>query len=229
MKIDILPTYPLFISLPYLLQMKFNSDFKKALSQLPDKEKDKLILRLLRKDLDLANKLHFELMEDSTVEERREETLHEVLRRVKVSADAYYSPGYLLLDLRDNSGIINEHVRITKDKLGEVILQCAMIRQALELCHEKMAMAELGKIYTLGIYLISRVFKIMMLIQKLHPDYYIQFQEDLKSIGENFGKVPNLMKMAINNGLDINWLLNFEIPEDIADIHKDLRKRGYLR
>lgn len=42
-------------------------DFKKALQELPEKEKDKLILRLLRRDLDLAEKLYFELVDTDTI------------------------------------------------------------------------------------------------------------------------------------------------------------------
>lgn len=42
--------------------MKFDPEFKKALSQLPSGEKDKLILRLLKHDLTLANRLAFELL-----------------------------------------------------------------------------------------------------------------------------------------------------------------------
>jgi hypothetical protein len=42
-------------------------DFKIALQELPEKEKDKLILRLLRRDLDLAEKLYFELVDTDTI------------------------------------------------------------------------------------------------------------------------------------------------------------------
>ena len=41
-------------------------EFKKALQELPEKEKDKLILRLLRRDMDLAGKLFFELVDGNT-------------------------------------------------------------------------------------------------------------------------------------------------------------------
>ena len=40
--------------------MTFDKDFKEAISHLPSSEKDKLILRLLKKDLVLANRLYFE-------------------------------------------------------------------------------------------------------------------------------------------------------------------------
>jgi hypothetical protein len=38
-----------------------------------------------------------------------------------------------------------------------------------------------------------------------------------------------LMKLAINNGLDVNWLTLFTIPPDLNDIYKDIRDSGFLR
>jgi hypothetical protein len=43
------------------------------------------------------------------------------------------------------------------------------------------------------------------------------------------GENPNLMHTAMYNGLDVNWLIDLQIPETISEIYKDLRSRGYLR
>jgi hypothetical protein len=37
------------------------------------------------------------------------------------------------------------------------------------------------------------------------------------------------MDTSIFHGFDVNWLMMEEIPEDIEEIKKDLRKRGYLK
>lgn len=55
-----------------------------------------------------------------------------------------------------------------------------------------------------------------MLIQKQHEDLHLEFKEDMEAIGEYMGKNPNLMKAAIYNGLDVNWLIQYEIPENIV-------------
>lgn len=47
--------------------MKFPEELKEGISQLPSKEKEKLIFRLLKHDLDLANRLLFELVSTDTV------------------------------------------------------------------------------------------------------------------------------------------------------------------
>jgi len=57
----------------------------------------------------------------------------------------------------------------------------------------------------------------------------LEFKEDIEAIGKYIGENHILMKTAINNGLDVNWLIRFNIPENIADIHKELRKKGFLK
>ena len=46
-------------------------ELKEAITHLSSTEKDKLIFRLLKKDLALANRLLFELVSSETVEEKR--------------------------------------------------------------------------------------------------------------------------------------------------------------
>ncbi len=209
--------------------MFFDSEFRKALQLLPDKEKDKLILRLLKKDLQLASRLRFELVDTDSVQNKREQVRNRIIKQIQLASARYYSPGYLLMDVREISGEINEHVSITKDKLGEISLNCLMLRQLLELNNERIASATRDKSYTLCIYIVARVFKILMLTQKQHEDLHLEFKEDIEAIGEFIGNNHNLMKTAIYNGLDVNWLIQFSIPNDIADIHRDLRKTGLLR
>jgi hypothetical protein len=37
------------------------------------------------------------------------------------------------------------------------------------------------------------------------------------------------MHTAINNELDVNWLISGEIPSNILEIHKEIRQNGFLR
>lgn len=209
--------------------MDFDPEFKRALELLPGKEKDKLILRLLKKDLKLASKLRFELVDTDSVQDKREKLKSAIIEDVQRASDTYYSPGYLLMDARTISGKINEHVYITKDKVGEITLNCALLRKLLELNSQRIAAERYGKSYTLLIYIIARIFKILMLIQKQHEDLHLEFRDDIEAIGNLLGSNSLLMKAAIHNGLDVNWLIRFEIPDSIADIYKDLRERGLLK
>jgi len=209
--------------------MTFDPELKKALQLLPDDEKDKLILRLLKHDLHLANQLLFALVETETVQDKREKLKKRIIKRIELATEHYYSAGYLLMDVREISGEINEHVYITKDKWGEISLNCLMLRRLLELNNEHIGAETYGKAYTLCIYIVARIFKILMLIQKQHEDLHIEFKEEIETIGKLIGKNHFLMKIAIQNGLDVNWLIQFEIPKNIADIVKTLRENGLLK
>lgn len=209
--------------------MDFDSEFKRALQLLPVKEKDKLILRLLKKDMKLAERLHFELVDADSVQDKREQVKSRIIKSIERASERYYSAGDMLMNVRDISGSINEHVYTTKDKVGEISLNCIMLRLLLERNNKRIAAERYGKVYTLCIYIIARIFKILMLIQKQHEDLHLEFRDDIEAIGELVSSNDSLMKMAIHNGLDVNWLLRFDIPANIADIQKDLRERGFLK
>lgn len=209
--------------------MKFPEEFKEAISQLPSKEKDKLIFKLLKHDLALANRLLFELVSTDTVTQRRETIRKKLEIAVKRATEQFYSPGYLNMDVRYMSGAISEHVRITKDKIGEISLNLYIMNEVLEKNNEKILKFPYGKAYTFSVGIVARAFKIMLLIKKQHEDYFIEFEDELKKFGNLIGQNSHLMNAAIHNGLDVNWLIKAEIPDNIAEIHKDLRKRGYLK
>lgn len=207
----------------------FTKEFKQAIQELPSAEKDKLIFRLLRRDLDLANRLHFELVDVETVEEKRNTFEKEMFTKIKHYSERFYSVGYLLQDTRFMSGEITNHVKITKDKFGEITLNTKMLIQLLTLNNDKIQQQTYSKSYTLCIYVIARAFKILLLIKAIDEDYFIDFKEDLSQLGELIGQNPMLMRTAINNGLDVNWLLSGEIPENIVAMHKEIRANGFLK
>ena len=207
----------------------FSKEFKKAIQELPNTEKDKLIFRLLKRDLDLANRLHFELVDTETAEDKRVAFEIEMLRKINYFSERFYSFGYLLQDTRFLSGEITYHVKITKDKFGEISLNLRMLIQLLTINNERIKSVTYSKAYTFCIYVLARAFKILLLIKTIDEDYFIDFKEDLSLLGELIGQNPMLMRTAINNGLDINWLISAEFPDNIAAIHKEIRANGFLK
>ena len=207
----------------------FTKEFKQAIQELPSAEKDKLIFRLLKRDLDLANRLHFELVDVETVEDKRASFEIDMLKKINDFSAQFYSVGYLLQDTRFLSGEITNHVKITKDKFGEISLNMKMLIYLLTTNNERIQSQNYSKAYTLCIYVIARAFKILLLIKAIDEDYFIDFKEDLALLGELIGQNHMLMRTAINNGLDVNWLLSGEIPEDIVAMHKEIRANGFLK
>lgn len=207
----------------------FSKEFKLAIENLPSKDKDKLIFRLLKKDLDLANRLYFELVETETQEEKRAKLSQLVSKKIKFADDRFYSVGYLNMDIKYISGDITAHVKTTKDKFGEVSLNLQMLVEVLTICRLHILGAKPAKSYKFFIYVIARAFKILMLIKALDEDYLVEFKQDLNNLGELFASYDYLMKLSINNGFDVNWLLTGDIPEDIVALHKHIRANGFLR
>jgi hypothetical protein len=209
--------------------MKLTPEFKKAISELPNEEKDKLIFRLIKKDPDLANRIYFELIDTDSVEEKRLIIENELVKYIKLQAKRYYSPGYVLMETRFASGKISDHVKITKDKYGEPYLNLLMLIQTLKENQQNLKLSTYGACYTLNIYIVARVYKILTQIQSLHQDFHLEFRESLEKLGELIVDFPYLMKVAINNQLDVNWLFSGEIPKDIIARQKELRTNGFLK
>jgi hypothetical protein len=209
--------------------MKFEKEFKEAIIHLPSKEKDKLLLRLLKKDLDLANRLHFELLNTNTVEEERHSMEETIREKAKLMDERFYSPGYLNMDIRYLSGEVNEHVKKTKDKFGEASLNLLLLVEVLKHNNKNIMGATPGKARKLCVAIVARIFKVMLLIDKMNDDYLVEFEERLKELSDLFGQNHYLMQTAIHHGLDVNWLAHAEIPDNISEILKDLRNRGYLK
>jgi len=209
--------------------MRFEKDFKIAISHLPSKEKDKLILRLLKRDLVLANRLYFELLSTDTVDKRRNVIEKKIINSVTRASEHFYSAGYLMMDMRYLSGEITEHVKITKDKYGDASLNLLLLNEVLRLNNKIIESSARGKVYKLCLYIIAKAFKILILIDSLHSDFRMEFTEQLVTLGKLISENNYLMQTAIKNGFDINWLLSTNIPENIKQIHKDIRSQGFLK
>lgn len=209
--------------------MKFEKEFKDALLDLPLKEKDKLLLRLLKRDVPLANQLYFELVSTQTVEERRSELEEMVVKRVSNMSKFSASIPKLLLEMRYLSGDITEQIKITKDKFGEISLNLLMLNEILALKPKLYAISHRLNVHKFSIYVIARAFKLLVLIKSMHEDYLVDFRADLETLGELIVQDETLMKAAIQNGLDVNWLLSGEIPENIKERQDALRKQGFLK
>lgn len=209
--------------------MKFDPEFKRAVSELPTQEKDKLLFRLLKRDKILADRLYFQLLSGDSVQDRRLIVEKKIKKDLAKISNSTYSHAYLLREMKSLSAVITEHVKVTKDKYGEASLNLLMLNEALRKKGNDTRKVKQLEVYKFGIYVISRAFKILILINALHEDFLVEFEDGLKELSELIGDNPSLMHIAMHNGLDINWLYRAEIPDDIVAIHKNLRDKGFLR
>ena len=114
-------------------------ELKEAVLQLSSKEKDKLLVRLIGKDKLLMKQLHYQLLESEGDLEDRILSLREKLTdlltpsRSGIKNTAMYS-NYksLILLLRQASGLINEHEKVTKDKFSEAEFRLLILQEAFQ-------------------------------------------------------------------------------------------------
>ena len=208
--------------------MEFSKEFKQALSEFSSKEKDKLIFRLLKKDKLLSKKLYFELIEEETTDNKRNTMESYLKERITDLSKHIGNTKYFLVLVRKLSGEITEHVKVTTDKFGDVFLNLFLVNTILE-HNDKLSRQRFDAVYKLYIYLINKIIKALIQIQKLDEDYWLEFDEILTDIDFQLHENLYLEKLCINNGLDFNWLKCENIPDHFELIVKDIRSQGFLK
>lgn len=117
----------------------------------------------------------------------------------------------------------------TKDKYGEITLNINFLTESISLNIWYITNSKQKDSCTICVYIIARAFKILLLIKAQHEDVNLDFRDAVIELGKHIGENDMLIRYAIHNGLDVNWLLQFEIPEDIVAIHKEIRANGFLK
>ena len=208
--------------------MEYSKEFKQALSEFSSKEKDKLIFRLLKKDKLLSKKLYFELIEEETTDDKRNTMESYLKERITDLSKHIGNPKYFLVLVRKLSGEITEHVKVTTDKFGDVFLNLFLVNTILE-HNDKLSRQRFDAVYKLYIYLINKIIKALIQIQKLDEDYWLEFDEILTDIDFQLHENLYLEILCINNSLDFNWLKSENIPDHFELIVKDIRSQGFLK
>ena len=154
-------------------------DLKRAITYLADKEKDKLLLKLIGKDPLLTEKLEYELVENkSTLTQRRQLILDLIDRMTRISQD---SAGWMMMDMRTISGYITRHVKVTKDTYGEIELTIHMLNGFYS--HHADLLQRLGsRTEKCAIYVAKRTDAILKKLNKLDPDYYLEFDKPMNTL-----------------------------------------------
>lgn len=203
--------------------MEYSKEFRQAINAFSSVQKDRLIIRLLKKDRILSEKLYFELIDPDTQDEKRAQMETLVKNEVAAASNYLNNAKYFLRLIRKISSKITEHVKITSDKLGEVSLNLLLVNEILTLTKH------FRDGYKLYIYLLNKIFRMLVLTQKLDADYFLELNESFEQLHERILKNSELAQLALHHGLDLNWLQPENIPEHIAIIQKDLKSDGFLR
>ncbi|MBK9022646.1 MAG: hypothetical protein IPL69_01315 [Saprospiraceae bacterium] len=138
-----------------------SKELVKEITKMPVKEKDKLLMRLIRKDGLLAEQLEFQLIEfGETTEERRNMISNKIEDEVNGVEGSYLNQGIVLMRLRDYSGQITRHLKVTKDKIGEIELTLQLFNSYLDRAQGKLIRKSYYDLVTLGTYVVKRAEKL---------------------------------------------------------------------
>lgn len=158
---------------------KIPKELETVILQLPTKEKDKLLLKLIAKNELLIEQLYFQHIEDESDLKVRRAEIKDTIERV--SKLNHGTAGWVMMAMRDMNALITKHVKVTKDKYGEVDLTLYMLRIFFEeqaIHFEKYS----SKSDTLANYTAKRTDFLVKKASKLHQDYHIEFERDLNEL-----------------------------------------------
>jgi hypothetical protein len=109
---------------------RISDELKTAITEMPEKEKDKLLIRLVAKEPVLMAKLKHQLLEDEVdMEQQRDKIMQQIVNTFSMEGFTIWNhtPGLVMMVMRDFSGDINHHVKVTKDKYGEIMLLTRLV------------------------------------------------------------------------------------------------------
>lgn len=159
---------------------KIEKHLENAILLMPEKDKNKLLIRLISKDVLLTAQLEHQLLGDDIIMiDRRNELLDDI---EKISSKTHFnSPGYILMEMRSLSGLITYHYKVTKDKFGEVLLLSSLVNfffyNQSSLLNQNMRDAD-----TFAEYVVKKAIQVLNKAQKLHPDFHIELESAINEM-----------------------------------------------
>ena len=186
---------------------KIHDELKKAIRMMPESEKDKLLLRLVAKDTLLVRKLQHQLLEDEVDMENQRDDLAQQFRD-HFSSDSFarwsYTPGLVMMELRNFSGAITRHVKVTKDKYGEVQLLLLLVN--LPFRHQRKVLEKrIRRSEKFAVYVVKKAQIILKKLAALNEDYYIEFEKDVNEMLRHLSDYSPTAQLMDEHKLPRKW------------------------
>ena len=171
-----------------------------ALRKLPEKEKDALLLRSVRRDAEWRATLAYELLPEvtrETVYEATSERIHELLTGVS----GHQLARYLTKSLKKAVAEINYARRITSERPLEIDLYAYLLRELFDNFS-----GQLDSHYSLFYKAVAKlVVRLVKLIQKyLHEDVWLDYEAE----------ITDWLRQL--RGRKYFWELSFELPTGLT-------------
>lgn len=157
--------------------------------------------------------------------------MKEIIDTIKTKIDFidkyFNSPISVMMDLIQLENKIIEYTEKRGNLQDEVELKFILWIDFLEKCNDSID-AKCRPNDKLCVYLIAQVYELLVLIGALSKDDSTKDEAQLNQLGNLIEDNDKLMRTAIFHGFEIDWLLDGNIPEDIAEEYKELKANGYL-
>ncbi len=186
---------------------RISDELKKAIKNLPEPEKDKLLLRLIAKDSMLVAKLNHQLLEDEVAAEAQREALAHQIREHFTSqhfGSWNHTPGLVMMEQRSFSGAINRHVKITKDKYGDIQLTLLLVNMPFR-DQSKILYNNQHRADTYAPYVCKKAQDIFKKLNKLDRDYYVEFEKDVNEMLRHLHQYPPTRSLMAEYQLPKVW------------------------
>jgi hypothetical protein len=179
-----------------------HKELKLEIKSLPEKEKDKLLLRLIAKDKVLTEHLHFKLLEDEQDLVKRQEELQQLIDEGISELLNAKRPNSkeALLRMRKLNGSINHHFKVTKDLNSEMELRIQLLNQ-VPIDFDESVYSSLYKFNEkLTVYFVKTTASVLNKYYKMHEDLQFDLKIQLNTL---LGKVYSYKTAAIAKTLGL--------------------------
>ena len=162
------------------MKLSEHKDLKTAITDLPIKEKDKLLLRLIAKDKVLTEHLHYKLLEsENDLEDRKEKIKTDVSEQI--SELKKLNAKEALVKVRKMITSVNHFYKVTKDPIGEVELKL-FILNIVPFDYRKSIFGYRDYMILFSSFYIKTVAVTINKYKKLHEDLQFDLSESLNNL-----------------------------------------------
>ncbi len=166
-----------------MAKAKVSSGLQEAILSLPQKEKNKLLIRLINKDELLIEQLQYKLLEntESDLVFRRSEIYDQISQIFKQYSIPYYKD--LIYYVKSGVSLINRHFKVTKDKKGELELLVHLYQKAKEAIPGIRTNWK-DQVFKVKFqeYSLTKIKKMNTLLNDIHEDFRVEYEGSLESI-----------------------------------------------
>ena len=186
---------------------EIEAELAEAILDMPQKEKDKLLLRLLRKEPLLVEKLRHDFFSSKVDIEAERETIRQQIEALFSHprySTYHQSPGLAMMNMRDFAGIITRHVKTTQDKVGEVKLLLFLVEMPLRHL-QPMLNQDINRAQKFAEYCCRKTQIALQKLAKLDRDYYLEFEGQVNEVLALLQAYPPTADLMANYELPTQW------------------------